>query len=118
MNLLSPISGLAVRAGGPEDDARIEAFLAAHPQASPFHRPAWMRGVERGCGQPCHLLLAESCGRLTGYLPLSHVRSRLFGSALVSAGFAVGGGILAEDEASAGRLAAAAEELADALGCP
>ena len=117
MNVLSPISGLAVRRAGAEDEARIEAFLAAHPAATPFHRPAWLQAIEQGCGQSGHMLVAEAFGAVTGILPLSHVHSRLFGSALVSTGFAVGGGILADDETSAERLAAATVELGAALGC-
>jgi FemAB-related protein (PEP-CTERM system-associated) len=118
VNALSPIGGLAVRRAGREDEPRIEAFLAAHDGATPFHRPAWLRAVEQGCRQAPHFLVAEALGAVTGYLPLIHVRSRLFGSALVSTGFAVGGGILATEPASAGRLAAAAIALADELGCP
>ncbi|MEA3018083.1 MAG: hypothetical protein QOI38_2805 [Sphingomonadales bacterium] len=118
MNALSPIVGVSVRRAGPEDEARIEAFLAAHPEATPFHRPAWVRAIERGCGQAQHMLLAERGTAVTGLLPLTHVRSRLFGSALVSSGFAVGGGILALDDESAMRLADAAVALAHDLCCP
>jgi FemAB-related protein (PEP-CTERM system-associated) len=117
VNALSPI-GLTVRRAMSGDEARIEAFLARHDGATPFHRPAWLRAIERGCGQAQHMLLAERGGAVAGILPLTHVRSRLFGSALVSSGFAVGGGILATDEASTARLSEAAVALADALGCP
>jgi FemAB-related protein (PEP-CTERM system-associated) len=117
VNALAPIGGLAVRRAGTEDEARIDAFLARHAAATPFHRPAWLRAVERGCGQASYMLVAEAFGAITGYLPLTHVRSRLFGSALVSTGFAVGGGIVATDCASAERLAAAAIDLARNLGC-
>jgi FemAB-related protein (PEP-CTERM system-associated) len=118
MNALSPISDLTVVGAGAEDEPRIEAFLAGHAGATPFHRPAWLRAIARGCGQGSHMLVAEAFGTVTGYLPLTHVRSRLFGSALVSSGFAVGGGILASDPVSAARLAAAGEALSQELGCP
>jgi FemAB-related protein (PEP-CTERM system-associated) len=119
MNAIAPIATFAVRSASfPADEARIEAFLARHPQATPFHRPAWLRAVEQGCGQRGHYLVAEAFGAVTGVLPLTEVRSRLFGSALVSTGFAVGGGILATDEASTERLAAHAVELSAELGCP
>jgi FemAB-related protein (PEP-CTERM system-associated) len=78
------------------DDSRIEAFVRAHPDATPFHLPAWSRAVERGCGQRARFLVAERAGTIVGYLPLTEMRSTLFGKALVSAGFAVGGGILGE----------------------
>ena len=118
MNALAPIARLVVRRAGPQDRPAIEAFLARHPRATPFHRPAWLRAIEQGCGHASHLLVAEANGGISGYLPLTHIRSRLFGSALVSTGFAVGGGILADDCATAERLAAAAAALAGELGCP
>jgi FemAB-related protein (PEP-CTERM system-associated) len=118
VNAVSPIAALAVRRAGREDFAAIEAFVAGHERATPFHRPAWLEAVEQGCGHPSHLLVAEAGGAITGYLPLTHLCSRLFGSALVSTGFAVGGGILAGDAVSAERLAAEALDLARGLGCP
>lgn len=78
------------------DDARIAAFVRAHPDATPFHLPAWSRAVERGCGQRARFLIAEREGRIVGLLPLTEMRSPLFGKALVSAGFAVDGGILGD----------------------
>ena len=117
MNALSPITPLTVRRVGGDDVAAIEAFLASRPDATPFHRPAWSDAVEKGCGQEAHYLVAGAAGAVTGILPLTHIRSRLFGSALVSTGFGVGGGILASDESSAEALAAAAVSLAEVLGC-
>lgn len=78
------------------DSARIDAFVAAHPLGTIFHRPQWSRAVERGCGQRSHYLVAERGGAIVGCLPLSEIRSPLFGNALVSAGFGTGGGILGE----------------------
>lgn len=78
------------------EDARVDAFVANHPEATPFHLTAWARAVERGCGQRGRFLVAERAGDIVGYLPLSEMRSPLFGAALVSAGFAVDGGILGE----------------------
>nr|WP_245832850.1 FemAB family XrtA/PEP-CTERM system-associated protein [Sphingomonas mucosissima] len=94
-----------------EEDGRIDAFVSRHPDATPFHLTAWTRAVERGCGQHARFMIAERDGEIVGYLPLTHVRSRLFGEALVSCGFAVGGGVLGEGVEP---LAAAAR----AIGCP
>ena len=99
------------------DAARIDAFVAAHPEGTIFHRPQWSRAVERGCGQKAHYLVAERGGTLVGGLPLTEIRSRLFGHALVSAGFATGGGILAENEAVAARLAEAGWAMAEQTSC-
>src|SRR3546814_20732350 len=51
-------------------------------------------------------------GEIAGLLPLHHVRSALFGQALVSSGFAVDGGILASDPAAVPALAAACQGMA------
>jgi FemAB-related protein (PEP-CTERM system-associated) len=119
MNQISPIApALAVRRAGSADVAAIDAFVAAHPEATPFHRPAWLAAIARGCGQRAHMLVAERGGAIAGILPFTEVRSGLFGSALISSGFAVGGGILAVSDAAAEALAAAALALAETLGCP
>lgn len=83
---------------------RIEGFVAEHG-GSLFHRPAWLRGVAAGTGQRAAGLVAERMGALTGWLPLTEVRSALFGKALVSSGFGVGGGILAGSDDAARALA-------------
>ena len=96
--------------------ARVEAFLAAQPAATPFHRPAWSRAVEQGTGQRARYLVAERAdGSIAGVLPLSEMRSMLFGKALVSTGFGVDGGILG---AAVEPLASAAWSLAERLGIP
>ena len=98
--------------------ARVDAFVREAPGASPFRLTAWVIAVERGTGQRGHVLLAERAnGSLVGVLPLTAMRSRLFGQALVSTGFGVGGGILAEDARVAEALASGAWALAERLGC-
>lgn len=87
---------LAIRETSPHEDARLEAFVTGHPDATPFHLPAWTRAVERGCGQRARFLVAERGERIVGMLPLTEMRSALFGKALVSSAFAVGGGVLGE----------------------
>lgn len=91
-----------------QDMRRIEGFVA-EAGASLFHRPAWLHAVQNGTGQRGAGLLAEKLGTVTGWLPLTEVRSRLFGKALVSSGFGVGGGIIADSETGAQALANAAQ---------
>jgi FemAB-related protein (PEP-CTERM system-associated) len=100
----------------PDEAARIEGFVAER-RGTLFHRPAWLRAVERGAGQRALGLVAEKRGQVTGWLPLSEVHSPVFGRALVSSGFAVGGGALAESDRTALTLATAAEELAQRRSC-
>ena len=96
--------------------ARIAAFVAATPGATPFHLPAWSLAVAKGCGQRAHYLLAERAdGTIAGVLPLTEMRSPLFGAALVSTGFGVDGGVLGD---AVDPLAAGAWDLAQRLKCP
>tara|TARA_B100001179_G_C18473666_1_gene352526 strand:- start:47 stop:754 length:708 start_codon:yes stop_codon:yes gene_type:complete len=92
----------------------IEAFVAAN-EGDVFHRPLWLQAIAHGTGNSARGLIAERGGRLAGWLPLSDVHSPLFGRALVSSGFGVGGGVLAARDDDARRLCRAAEELAGRL---
>ena len=107
-------------AGAPLADAAAwDAYVAAHPDATPFHTRAWCEAITKATGHRCHLVTARDAhGALTGLVPLHHVRSPLFGQALVGSGFAVDGGLLADDAAVADTLATGAAELARALGVP
>jgi FemAB-related protein (PEP-CTERM system-associated) len=116
---ISPPIGLACAdLGDVAESARIDAFVRAHREATPFHLTGWSRAVERGCGQRAHYLVAERSRAIAGVLPLTALRSPLFGNALVSSGFAVDGGVLAHDEATAAALLAEAWSLAERLDCP
>lgn len=100
-----------------DEVAELEAWIAAQDGSTPFHRPAWIGAVARGCRQAALMPVARRDGRIVGLLPLNLVASRLFGRALVSSGFAVGGGILADDDAAAQALADEAWRLAEAHRC-
>ncbi|AQR72541.1 FemAB family XrtA/PEP-CTERM system-associated protein [Sphingomonas sp. LM7] len=100
------------------DRARIDSFVQEHAGGTPFHLPAWSMAVARGCRQKSHYLVAERGNGIGGVLPLTETHSPLFGRALVSAGFGVGGGILADDAATVRALADAAWTLAGRLSCP
>jgi FemAB-related protein (PEP-CTERM system-associated) len=110
-------SVLTVRAADPGDRAAIARFVEACPEATAFHRPEWLEAVESATGHATHVLLAEREGRISALLPLHAAHSPLFGSALVSTGFAVGGGVIG-DAAAAPLLCDAASELARRLSCP
>jgi FemAB-related protein (PEP-CTERM system-associated) len=92
-------------------DQAWDAFVAAHPDGTFFHRAGWRRVVEQAFGHRTHYLLAERDGAVTGVLPLGHVRTALFGSTLISVPFCVHGGPLAADRASFAALVDAAEAL-------
>ncbi|WP_332811769.1 FemAB family XrtA/PEP-CTERM system-associated protein [Sphingomonas sp.] len=116
---MASLSARKADLGDAGERRRIDSFVMGRDDASLFHRTEWSLAVERGCGQRAHYLIAEDQhGALVGLLPLSEIRSPLFGSALVSAGFAVGGGVIAGSAAAAELLAASAWQLAAELGCP
>ena len=99
--------------------ARIDAWVMAHPNGSPFHRPKWLKAIEAGTGQSALCLVAESNGgEIAGLLPMHIMHSPLFGRALVSSGFAVGGGILSDSVTATKRLASAAWNFAERWSCP
>ena len=114
-----PVStSVAVREADLRDDreaARIDAFVR-DLGGSPFHLTGWSRAVERGCGQRARYLVAERASvGIAGLLPLTEMRSKLFGRALVSTGFGVEGGVLGD---AVEPLADAAWALAGRLGAP
>ncbi|GAA3248431.1 FemAB family PEP-CTERM system-associated protein [Sphingomonas yabuuchiae] len=77
--------------------ARIDAFVGAQAEGTPFHLTGWLKAGAKGCGQTAHYLVAEGAdGAIVGVLPLSEIRSPLFGAAMVSTGFGVDGGVLGE----------------------
>ena len=120
MNAPAPLSGLSIRTADladPGEFARIDGFVRSTPGSSIFHRPQWSRAVELGSGQRAHYLVAECGGAITGCLPLSEIRSRLFGNAMVSTGFGTGGGVLAESVETRESLAEAAWALTLGRGC-
>jgi FemAB-related protein (PEP-CTERM system-associated) len=98
------------------DNASWDAFVMAHPKATFFHRAGWQRVLRQAFGHATHYLHAETSGRITGVLPLAHVKSLLFGSSLTSLPFAVYGGVVADDEGSARLLIDEAQRLARQLG--
>lgn len=97
--------------------SRLEGYVLRHPAGTPFHRPAWISAVARGTCNLALALVAEQGGQLTGLLPLTLADSPLFGRLLVSSGFAVGGGLLADTEQAAQALLAGLEELAARHAC-
>jgi FemAB-related protein (PEP-CTERM system-associated) len=111
-------SALTVRALDPNDSAtaaRWDAFVMACRDATHFHRAGWQQIIDTVFRHRTHFLYAEDAGRVVGVLPLAHVDSWLFGSALVSLPFAVYGGVAAESSEAAAALENEAQALARRL---
>ncbi|CCW17157.1 FIG070318: hypothetical protein [Sphingobium indicum BiD32] len=120
---MNMISGLAViveeaRLTDAACVAELDAWVCAHPQSTPFQRPGWIMGVEAGTGQKARMLVARMAGgEIIGLLPLTYIRSALFGRALVGSGFAVDGGLLTTHRKAGPALTDTAWTLAEKLGC-
>lgn len=115
------VAGVTVRTARLDDAAeraRIAGFVAGQPGGTPFHLPAWGMATARATGQRFVMLVAERGDTLAAILPLTIVRSRLFGTALVSTGFGVGGGPLGDDAAAQAALIEQALRTADEEGAP
>lgn len=96
---------------------QVDAWLQ-NRASTPFHRPAWLRAVEAATGHRALMLAArDGNNAILGLLPLHVIRSPLFGRALVSSGFGVSGGILADDPSVAQALAERCWGLAESLNC-
>jgi FemAB-related protein (PEP-CTERM system-associated) len=93
-----------------------DAFVRSRPDSSPFHLLAWRRAVERAFGHRPHYLMATRGNGVEGVLPLFEVRGLLGGKGLVSAPYAVYGGICAASAAARQALLEASRELARGLG--
>jgi FemAB-related protein (PEP-CTERM system-associated) len=96
--------------------ARWEAFVAAAPAATFFHRAGWQNLLRDVFGHRTCFLYAERDGAIEGLLPLAQVKSLLFGNSLVALPFAVYGGVVANNPEAAGALEAEAERLAQEFG--
>lgn len=108
-------AGITVRTLTPENRDQWDAYVKSCPAATFFHLSGWQEVIEKAFGHKTHFLYAERNGRIAGVLPLGHIRSRLFGNALISTPFCVYGGIATEDAAVIPELEAAACALADSL---
>jgi FemAB-related protein (PEP-CTERM system-associated) len=94
------------------DTARWDQFVKRAPQATFCHQSGWIRVIEETWCHRSHCLFAEHDGEVAGVLPLVHVKSRWFGSMLVSTPNAAYGGAVADETSISCALAEAAQRLA------
>jgi len=87
------------------------------PEARLCHLPSWSRMVERTFKHEAFYLIAHEDTVILGVLPLTLVRSRLFGTRMVSQAFSNYGGPLAQTRAALDALYQHAVELATRHGC-
>jgi FemAB-related protein (PEP-CTERM system-associated) len=102
----------------PGQHAAWDAFVAMHPHGTFLHRAAWSGLLEQGFRHPSHYLVAQQDGAIVGVLPLTRVKTRLFGDSLISSPFLVYGGPLAASPEALVALESAAIDLMKRLGAP
>lgn len=95
--------------------ARWDDFVEGCTNATFFHLAGWQRVMSEAFGHPTHFLYAECGDEIVGVLPLVHVKSRLFGNALISSAFAVEGGPATSRPEAAAALEGSALQLAERL---
>jgi FemAB-related protein (PEP-CTERM system-associated) len=86
------------------DSARYgewDAFVRAVPAGTFFHLTGWKDVMEKSFRHRTYLLSAEESGAIIGVLPLVHIKSRLFGSSLISMAFCTYGGPIGTPDAIA-----------------
>ena len=99
-----------------EGAQRWDDFIFACPEATFFHRAAWQGIIADVFRHPTYFLYAEFAGEIQGVLPLAHVKSMLFGNALVALPFAVYGGVAATNPEAVSALEKEAQAFAQRLG--
>lgn len=110
-----PHASVQVRPLQSAEVARWNAFVVSCPEATFFHLAGWQQVLERAFGHRTYYMYAECDGRIEGILALGHLRSWLFGNALVSLPFCVYGGVAATSEPARQALENAAREMAQRL---
>ena len=90
----APAAVATIRDDAPRE--ATDAYVAAHPRGSSYHRAAWLEVIAAAFGHETQYLTAEADGRVVGVLPLVFFRSRVFGRFAVSMPFVNYGGVLGD----------------------
>lgn len=98
-------------------DPACDTFVAHRPNGRICHLPAWSSTVVRTANHRLFYLVARDSGEVRGVLPLTQVRSFLFGNRMISQAFSSYGGILASSDVARDALFNKAVELAQAQRC-
>lgn len=98
-------------------DVECDEFVRRKPSAKLEHMPAWSYMIQRTFGHRVFYLVARHDDVVQGVLPLTQIRSRLFGNRMISQAFSNYGGLLANDPSVLYMLYNRAIELTIEHGC-
>jgi FemAB-related protein (PEP-CTERM system-associated) len=116
--MVEPSSSITIRTLESGDEARWDAFVEATPTATFFHLSGWKSVIEAAFAHRTYYLMAERDQTVVGVLPLTLVKTKLFGASLISNAFCVYGGPVATDATGLRALEEAAIRLMVELGVP
>ena len=100
-----------------KDDPKYDEFVRRMPGAKLCHLCAWAQYVVRPLGHKTFHLVAHENGIVHGVLPLTLIRSHLFGNRMISQAFSNYGGPLVENKAALSALYESAVELSEKYEC-
>ena len=109
-------ASVTVESAMPSDAALVDAYIDQHSDGTVFHRPGWAKAAKIAYGYETTTLVAWRGGEVVGLAPLTDVRAPLLGRSLVSTGFTVGGGPIANDADILAMLADEAAAQGEARG--
>lgn len=100
-----------------EDSSAWDAFVASHQGSTNYHQYGWRKVVEKSFGHRTLYLAATNChNEISGILPFVQMKSRLFGSFLVSLPFFNYGGLLVSEDSAAATLLNASRKILSVTG--
>lgn len=115
--MLSIPSVANIRLASSEDAADWDAYLENHVNRTFAHRWNWSNILKKSFGTEPFYFIAERNDGFVGLLPTMLMKSRLFGTFLISLPWLDYGGPLANDDDIAAKLVHAATVKAEECGC-
>ena len=100
----------------PGEESAWDGYVEESPSGTFFHRAGWKQVIENAFGHRTFYLFARRGGRVCGVLPLTQVKSLLFGNSLISNAFCIHGGIVSDDGEASESLETEAIRIARELG--
>jgi FemAB-related protein (PEP-CTERM system-associated) len=93
------------------DEKAWDEYVYRHPDSTFYHQIGWRNVVEKTYGHKSIYLVAKEDSKIKGILPLFLMKSRLFGTKLVSVPFGPYGGSCVDDKMTEHQLIEEAKKL-------
>lgn len=100
-----------------KDETKWNEFVREEKSSTIYHLSEWRKIIENAYGHKSFYLLAEEDGKIKGILPLISIRSKFFGSKLVSLPFLYCAGICSSSSYASEKLIEEAKNIANSIGC-